>query len=74
MRLCAERNSYHLNANIYSEKDSGGNGFTEDEKKFNKVTQAVLHLHEPIKKINQSKTVDNCMFLSVELIQCFKEK
>lgn len=73
MCLCNAWNSYILNAYAYSRKDSDGDGLTEDEKKFNKPTQAVLRFFELIKKSNRNITANNWIS-SVELIQCLKEK
>lgn len=67
------RTNYLLNAYIYTGRNSDGTGLLDDEKKFNKPTQAVLRLSKPLYGTNRSVTFDN-WFTSIELVQAMRQR
>ncbi|XP_050302765.1 piggyBac transposable element-derived protein 3-like [Anthonomus grandis grandis] len=67
------RTHYFFNGYIYTGKDSDGFGLEKHLKKFNKPTQSVLRLVQPIAGSNRNITADN-WFTSLELVEQLKNR
>lgn len=68
MILADVKTHYFYNGYVYSGKDSDGANLDENFKKFDKPTQAVLRLAEPLFTSNRNITGDN-WFSSVPLVE-----
>lgn len=73
MALTDARTGYFFNGYIYAGRDSDGITLSAEDKKYNKPTQAVLRLSEPLYNSNRNITADN-WFSSVELVNALKSK
>lgn len=71
--LTDARTSYVCNTYLYCGKGSDGLYLSEDEKKYNIPTQAVLRLCKPIFGTNRNITTDN-WYTSIELANVLKNK
>lgn len=67
------RTGYFYNGYIYTGKDSDGTGLPQEDKRYNKPTQAVLRLTRPLYNTNRSVTFDN-WFTSIELINALLQR
>lgn len=72
-RLADARTCYVYNTYLYCGKGCDGMYLSEDEKKYNIPTQAVLRLCKPIFGTNRNITTDN-WYTSIELANVLKNK
>lgn len=67
------QNQLFLNAYISTKKKLVGRGLLDDEKSFNKSTQAILILAKLLSGANRSVTFDK-WFTSVDLVQEMQQR